>query len=221
MSTPTLFGEASARLPLFDDLPDGAVDRLAAGGLGRGLLTAGLRARLRKAGLADMGALALATPADLMAVRKVGPVRVGAIRAHVLSELARLVPGAREEHDQGATDRRRLDRLHTLPTGRLPLIPAVVARFDPAGATWADLALMHRAQAAGVLGISMADLDGIVAALARALLPDRRLIQPTGPLRDDEAGREAVARRERDAMQRERDREWDEAAPVDRSGRVR
>ena len=102
----TLFGEACARLPLFDGLSDEAIDRLAAGGFGRGLLTAALRARLRKAGLADMGALARATPAELMAVRKIGPVRVLTSRAHVLGELARRVPGARAAHGGEATDRR-------------------------------------------------------------------------------------------------------------------
>ncbi len=126
---PTLFDEASERLPLFDDLPDGAVERLAAGELGRGLLTASLRARLRRAGLVDMGMLALATPIDLMAVRKIGPVRVGTIRAHVLDELARLYLGARAIHNEDATTRRRMDRLHATPAERLPRDAAALARL--------------------------------------------------------------------------------------------
>ncbi|PXW53965.1 hypothetical protein BY998_12260 [Methylobacterium sp. B4] len=208
-----LADEASARLPLFDDLPAGTVDRLAALGFGRGLLTAAIRARLRKAGFADMGALALATPADLMMVRKIGPVRVEAIRAHLLGELARLVPGARAAHDRDATDRRRLDRLRAVPVEPALLGRALVERFGPAGATWADLASLPRAQALRALGISAADLEDFVSALARALQPDRPGPLPAGTTREDDA-REAMAEPDRAEIQRERDREWDEAAPA-------
>ncbi|MER2253410.1 hypothetical protein ABS772_26145 [Methylorubrum podarium] len=212
----TLFGEASERLPLFDDLPDAAIDRLAAAGFGRGLLTAALRARLRKAGLADMAALARATPTDLTAVRKIGPVRIRAIRTHLLGELARLVPGARERHDQATTDRRRLDRLRTMPAEWLPLGSAV-ERLGSAGPTWADLALMQRAEAGRALGLPAADLDEIVSALAHALTPDRPHLRPASASQDD-AAQDARARQEHAERLRERDHEWDEAAPA-RSGR--
>lgn len=194
---PTLFEAISARLPLFDGLPEGAVERLAADGYGRGLLTASLRARLRKAGFADRGALALASPADLMAVRKVGPVRVVAIRDHLLGELARLVSGARAEHDRDATDRRRLDRLRAMPGDR----------FGRAGETCADLALWRCADLRIELEIPATEIDRIAEALALALRPEPP--RPSSPV--DVPGHEPE--RDRAALLRERDREWDEAAP--------
>lgn len=199
---PILFDEVSARLPLFDGLPGDAVERLAAGGFGRGLLTPSLRARLRKAGFADLRSLALAPPADLMAVRKIGSVRVATIRAHLLGELARMVPGARAEHDRDATDRRRWERLSAMPG----------ERFGWAGATCADIALRPRAEIGGELEIPAADLDRIVEALVLALLPDRAQA-PSAAAPDDEGAREARMARERAERLRERDREWDEAAP--------
>ena len=210
----TLFGDASARLPLFDDLSDEAIDRLAAGGFGRGLLTAALRARLRKAGFTDMGALARATPAELMAVRKIGPVRVLTIRAHVLGELARLVPGARAAHDGDATDRRRLDRLRGLPAGPLPLVGIVAERFGPAGPTWADLVSMRRAEAIQALGIAAADLDAIVSALVLTLLPAPPRTLPVAAMREEDTAPETKAGRVHAELQLARDREWEEAAPV-------
>lgn len=203
----TLFDAVSARLPLFDGLPDGAVERLAAGGFGRGLLTASLRSRLRKAGFTDMAMLALASRADLLAVRKIGPVRVEAIRAHLLGELARFVPGARADHDLEATGRRRLDRLRAVPG----------ERFGRAGATCADLAERPCAEIRAELEIPAADLDRIAAALALALLPER----PPGPSGadrpDDDGALEAQAARDRAETIRARDREWDEAAPTGRA----
>ena len=76
-----LFDEVVVSLPLFDGLPQETADRLAAAGFGRGLLTATLRCRLRMGGFADMGVLAFVVPVDLMAVRKVKPVRPRAYRA--------------------------------------------------------------------------------------------------------------------------------------------
>jgi len=199
----TLFEEVSAHLPLFDGLPEGAIERLAAGGYGRGLLTASLRARLRKAGFADMAALALASPVDLMAVRKIGPVRVCAIRAHLLDELARLVPGTRADHDRKATDRRRLERLRAMPGGR----------FDGAGETFADLALKHCADIRAELDIPAAHLDRIAAALILTLLPEQPPVPSVAAAPEVEAAREARCARERAEQLREQDRQWDEAAP--------
>lgn len=210
----TLFDEVSARLPLFDGVADEASARLATGGFGRGLLTAALRARLRKAGFIDMSALALAAPADLMAVRKIGPLRVEAIRAHVLCELARFVPGVRENHDKNATDERRLDRLRSMPVEWLPFGPAVVERLGPSGPTWADFALMRRAEAGRVLGIQAADLDEIVSALAHVLIPNQPLIRSAPASRGDDAAQDVRTMQERAELLRERDREWDEAAPA-------
>lgn len=210
----TLFAEARARLPLFDTLPEAAVDRLALGGFGSGLLTASLRTRLRKAGFAHMGALALATPADLMAVRKIGPVRIEGIRAHVLGELARLAPGARAAHDADATDQRRLDRLRAVAAEPMPLGGAPAERLGPAGATWADLALMPRAEAAQVLGVSAADLERLVSALVLALRPDPPRVEPVAAAREEDAARETRVARERAELRQEQDREWEEAAPV-------
>ncbi|BAU88886.1 hypothetical protein MPPM_0281 [Methylorubrum populi] len=209
----TLFDAASAQLPLFDDLSDAVIERLALGGFGRGLLTAALRARLRKAGLADMAALARAAPADLAAVRKIGPVRLAAIRAHILDELARLLPGARTMHDQHSTDRRRLTRLRTVPADALRLIPPLMERYGSDGPNWADLALMRRAEAARVLRVSDADLDGIVAAFVRALRPAPQHTPSSTTAHEANAAGDARAETAHAELLRERDREWDEAAP--------
>ncbi|GAA0255078.1 hypothetical protein LNAOJCKE_3466 [Methylorubrum aminovorans] len=214
---PTLFDEASAHLPLFDDLSDATVDRLAVGGFGRGLLTASLRARLRKGGFAHMGALALATPAGLMALRKVGPVRVGAIRAHILDELARFLPDARAMHDRVTTDWRRLDRLRTVPVGALGLVPALIERFGSNGPGWADLAALRRIEVARTLGVSGAEVDGIVSALVRAVRPDPRSMPSPRTLREGDTPCGMDMGKTEAELLRERDREWDEAAPERRA----
>nr|WP_318284370.1 MULTISPECIES: hypothetical protein [unclassified Methylobacterium] len=214
---PTLFDEASAHLPLFDDLSDATVDRLAVGGFGRGLLTASLRARLRKGGFAHMGALALATPAGLMALRKLGPVRVGAIRSHILDELARFLPDARAMHDRDTTDWRRLDRLRTVPVGALGLVPALIERFGSNGPGWADLAALRRIEVARALGVSGTEVDGIVSALVRAVRPDpRSMPSPRTMGEGDTPCGMDMAMTEAELL-RERDREWDEAAPERRA----
>ncbi|TFZ54646.1 hypothetical protein E4V01_24875 [Methylorubrum sp. Q1] len=200
---PTLFDEVSAHLPLFDSLSEKAAERLAAGGYGRGLLTASLRARLRKAGFADLAALALASPVELMAVRKIGPVRVCAIRVHLLRELARLVPGARAFHDGTATDGRRLERLRAMPGGR----------FGWAGETCADLALKRCADIREELDLPAPDLDRIAAALIRALLPERPRVTCVAAAPEIEATPETTRARERAERLREQDRQWDAAAP--------
>ncbi|MCJ2031293.1 hypothetical protein MKK50_18160 [Methylobacterium sp. J-043] len=200
---PTLFYEISAHLPLFDGLPEEAIDRLGAGGYGRGLLTASLRARLRKAGFTDMAALALATPVELMAVRKIGQVRIEAIRAHLLGEIARLVPGARVDHNKDTTDKRRLDRLRAMPGGR----------FGWAGETCAELALRRCVDIRAELDLSAADLDSIVAALTLALLPERPRALSVSAASETDAVRDTRSARQRAGLLRERDREWDEAAP--------
>lgn len=208
---PTLFDEVCARLPLFDGLSEDDVGRLAADGFGRGLLTASLRARLRKAGYADMAALALASPAELTTVRKIGPVRVAAIRAHLVAELARRVAGARTDHETGATARRRLDRLRTVPLARLPLEAALIERLDRIGPTCADLAGARWAEIAPALGLSATDQTRLVTALARTLPSDRPRLPPP----PDHAGTDAGPSRA--ALLRERDREWDAAAPPPRT----
>ncbi|WP_232627908.1 hypothetical protein [Methylobacterium sp. Leaf118] len=210
----TLYDEACARLSLFDDVPEDILERLAAGGFGRGLLTASLRARLRKAGYTDLGMLARATPAELMAVRKVGPLRVEAIRAHLVGALARLAPGARAAHGREATDQRRLDRCRAVPVERLPLDPALVARLGEAGDHCADLALRPRFAIARALALSASDLDRIVAALARIVLPDRPPVPSAATAPEEEAGGAAQGMRARAALQEARDREWDAAAPA-------
>lgn len=209
----TLFDEVGARLPLFDDVPDGVIERLSLDGFGRGLLTASLRTRLRKGGFSDMGALALASPADLMAVRKIGPLRVDAIRTHLLGEFARRVPSARADHGRDATDRRRLDRLHTVLPSELGLDAVLVDALGPFAGTCADLALRRRAEIALPFGRPAADVDRIVAALIRILSPERKPAPAAAAPPEDEAERAAKEARERADRQRDRDREWEEAAP--------
>lgn len=214
---PTLFDEVRTRLPLFDDLPDGVIEGLSADGFGRGLLTASLRARLRKAGFADMGALALASPVNLTAVRKIGPLRIDAIRTHLLGELARRIPVARADHDSEATDRRRLNRLRTVPTTGLALDAALAEALGRVCETGADLALRRRTEIALPPGRPPADFDRIVAALSLVLWPGRQRETSATSAAEDEAeraNREATARAQR---QRDQDREWEEAAPTRRA----
>lgn len=216
-SVSLLFDEVSARLPLFEDFPEGAPERLAAAGLGRGLLTAAVRGRLRKAGFTDMGVLALATPAELTKVRKIGPVRLLAIRAHVLDELARIYPDARAFHALDATASRRMDRLRTMPAGRLPLKGAAFEELGRAGESCATVAMRGRNECLKTPAIAAGDLDAVVVTLARFLLQDRPRVAPT--IEADPAGTEVRIRDERARMLRERDREWEEAAPNERSRR--
>lgn len=211
---PTLFDEVSARLPLFDTLDEDSLERLAAAGYGRGLLTASLRARLRKAGFADMGALAGAAPTDLLAVRKIGPLRVAALRIHLLGELARMVPGSRADHDDEATARRRLDRLRAVPVPSLPLDPPLLARLGRSVATAADLARLRRTEIGTDLTTCPTDPERIVVALTRVLQPVPCRSVSDDPAADAVTEPETEHRRDRAAVLRERDREWDAAAPA-------
>lgn len=213
--TANLFDEVCARLPLFEDLPGDAPERLAAAGLGRGLLTASVRVRLRKAGFVDMAALALATPAELTKVRKIGPVRLDAIRAHVLDELARIYPDARAFHADDATAARRMDRLRMLPADRLSLTEAVLRASGCAGETCADVAMRRRSAWLKAGTVAATDLDGVVAALVAILSQDRPRIALK--LADDPDAEDRLARERRAVAIRELDREWEEAAPTVRS----
>ncbi len=198
-SSNVLIDKVFARLPLFDDLSADALERLSTAGLGRGLLTPTVRARLRRAGFDDMGKLALATPSELTAVRKIGPVRVGAIRAHILDELARFEADTRARHSKDATARRRIDRLRASPAQRLPLPVADIQGLGDVGAFQA---------------IQTDDLDGIVSALVRLLLTDQQRHQITASTRKDDAVENGGLARDRAELLRARDREWDEADPA-------
>ncbi|MET0258429.1 MAG: hypothetical protein ABW179_07590 [Methylobacterium sp.] len=206
-----LFDEVCARLPLFEDLPRDAPQRLAAAGFGRGLLTGAVRSRLRKAGFADMGMLALATPAELTSVRKIGPVRLQAIRAHVLDELARTYPDARVFHGTDATATRRMDRLRSMPANRLPLGETLLGALGCIGETCAALATRGRSECLRTGAVAATDLDGVVTALVDGLLQDCPRAAP--PIGHDPAVDDVGERERRDETMRERDREWEEAAP--------
>lgn len=213
-----LLDEVCAQLPLFEDLPRDAPERLAAAGLGRGLLTASVRARLRKAGFVDMAALALATPAELMRVRKIGPVRLQVIRAHVLDELARIYPDARRFHGLEATAARRLGRLRRMPAERLILEEPAIAELGRSG-TGADLSARSRAECLKMHAITAGVLDRMVVALVRFLLLDKPRL-PVRALEPTSSVTEADERAARLRVQQERDRAWEEADPQ-RPRRVR
>jgi hypothetical protein len=208
----TLFGEVRARLPLFDDLPPDTLEHLATAGYGRGFLTASLRARLRKAGYPDLGHLAGTSPGAIARVRKFGPIRVELVRAFLLDEIARWLPGAREVHAAGATDEGRLARLRAIPVDRLPLDADVVAALGLSAASCADLAGRLRHDLLGTGIVAPSDIDGIVTALAR-LLGEGRVPapQPSGEAPATDAQTIAAHRA---ALLARQDREWDEAAPA-------
>ncbi|TXN23200.1 hypothetical protein [Methylobacterium sp. WL9] len=210
MPQPVLFDEACARLPLFENLPADAPERLAAAGLGRGLLTATVRGRLRKAGFTDMGRMALATPAELTTVRKIGPIRLAAIRAHILAELAKMFPDARTFHAAETTAARRIDRLRSLPAERLPLSAAARTALGCACVGSLALALRGRRDCLKTNAVTAGELDEVVTAFVHALShgrPRRALgtSPPEGEPTKDAA--EALSAR----MLRER--EWEAAAP--------
>ncbi|WP_165937818.1 hypothetical protein [Methylobacterium segetis] len=206
---PSLFCEICARLPLFEDLRPELIARLSAAGLGRGLLTASLRARLRKAGFADLGQIAQSAPAAILQVRKFGPVRVEALRAFILEEIARAAPGARVRHAAEALAERRLARLREIPLDRLPLEADEIARLAFAR-TCADLAAHSRMALVHRGAIASADLDRLVTTLARFLGEGGPIIPAPAALPEEADGSEA----RRAASLAERDREWEEAAPA-------
>ena len=211
----TLFAEVGARLPLFEDLPPDTIEQLTASGFGRGLLTASLRSRLRKAGFRDLGHLAGSSPDAITGIRKFGPVRLERLRTFLLGEIARGLPGARAIHAAEATRDRRLGRLRDMPVGSLPLDADAIAALGLAGGSCADLAGRSRDDLLGTGRVTSGDVDRIVAALAGFLGAGR----PIAPRPAEDSGDvpaaavEAIAAR-RAARLAEQDREWEEAAPV-------
>ncbi|SEN99219.1 hypothetical protein SAMN02799625_02314 [Methylobacterium sp. UNC300MFChir4.1] len=213
----SLMAEVGARLPLFDDLSPDTIRRLSAEGFGRGLLTASLRARLRKAGFPDLGHLAQSSPVAIATIRKFGPVRVERVRHFILDVLARWLPGAREMHTPEATRARRLGRLRGLPAGCLPLAADQIAALRFADASCADIATCSRLGLLRTGAVTSGDVDHVVAALTRLA----RASDPVPPRPLEEAGAApscdaASAAARRAALLAEQDREWDEAAPTAR-----
>ncbi len=161
----SLFDEASARLPFFEDLPLPTLECLSTSGFGRGFLTASLRARLRKAGYRDLSHLAQTSPAAMASIRKFGPVRVELVRNFILGEIARWLPGAREMHMQAATGERRLERLRDMPVDRLPLSADKIAALGCMGLSYADVASRSRLELLDTGVVISCDVDRIVATL--------------------------------------------------------
>ncbi|SDO58128.1 hypothetical protein SAMN05216360_12825 [Methylobacterium phyllostachyos] len=209
----SLFDEVSARLPLFEGLPSGAIQHLAALGFGRGFLTASLRARLRKAGYRDLGHLAQTSPEAIARVRKFGPVRVEHIQTFILNEIARRLPGARDEHAVGATRDRRLARLRDRSVEHLPVHADTIAALGIAGGSCADLAARSRLELLGTGGLISGDVDRIITTLARFLAEDRTTDPPCEAVATDAAVETEAAAAGHAALLAERDREWEDAAP--------
>ena len=212
----SLFDEVSARLPLFEGLTPDTIQQLSASGFGRGFLTASLRARLRKAGYGDLGHLAQSAPEAIARIRKFGPVRVALVRAFILNELGRWLPGAREAHTAGATRERRLGRLRALSVERLPLDADDIAALGCAGATCAEIADRSRLDLLRTGAVTAGDMDRLITTLV-CLLAVGRTPAPV-PVDGSALEAEAVAAG-RAAQLASQDREWEEAAPA--GGRCR
>lgn len=211
-----LMAEVGARLPLFDDLSPDTIQRLSAEGFGRGLLTASLRARLRKAGFPDLGHLAQSSPVAIAAIRKFGPVRVERVRHFILDTLARWLPRARETHTPEATRARRLDRLRGLSAGCLPLAAGQIAALRFEDGSCADIATCSRLWLLRTGAVTSDDVDHVVAALTRlARASDPGPPRPLEEAGAAPAGDAAAMATRRAALLAERDREWDEAAPTE------
>lgn len=206
-----LMVEVQARLPLFDDLPSGTIRHLTAAGFGRGFLTATLRARLRKAGIRDFGHLAQSSPDAIVGIRKFGPARAALVRALLLEEIARLLPGERDLHASEATETRRLARLRAMPVERLSLPDAVVSALGLVGASCAEAAGRSRADINGPGLLWVSEVDRLVATLAGLLGADTPILRPMIEI-EAEAGATEAERRA--AQLADRDREWDAAAPA-------
>ena len=207
-----LVAEVSASLPLFEDLPGDTIRHLSEAGFGRGFLTASLRARLRKAGFRDLGHLAESSPDAIAGVRKFGPVRVERVRAFIVDEIARCLPGGRALHTPEAAGARRLSRLQAVPVGRLPLDAAAVAALGLEGGTCADVAGRSRRELLGTGVVTSGEVDRVVATLARFLEAGRPFTPPTADGVEAPPDAAAVAAH-RAALLAERDREWEDAAP--------
>lgn len=206
-----LIVEVQAQLPLFDELSPDTIGQLAALGFSRGFLTASLRARLRKAGIRDFGHLAQSSPNVIVGIRKFGPARVALVRALLLEEIARLLPGARELHSSEATKTRRLARLRAMPVERLSLPDPVVSALGLVGASCAEAAARSRADINGPGLLWVSEVDRLVATLADLLGAGAPILRPTVEIGTEAGATEAELR---SAQLAERDREWDEAAPV-------
>lgn len=211
----SLIGEVSERLPSFEDLPPDTLQRLSASGFGRGFLTVSLRARLRKAGYRDLGDLARTSPAAISSIRKFGPVRVDLVRTHILAEVARWLPGAREVHSDGATRDRRLGRLRDLPVERLPLTAAAIAALGCGGHSCADLAGRSRLELLDTGAVTTCDVERIIAMLVHVLEEGRARSSQSAQIAGDTPTTETqtnAARRA--ALLAQQDREWEDAAPA-------
>lgn len=212
----SLLGEAGLRLPLFEDLPPDTLERLAAAGFGRGFLTASLRARLRKAGIQDLGQLARSSPDAIAGVRKFGPVRVERVRVLILDAIARWLPDARTLYADEAVRTRRLGRLGAVAVDRLPLQAGALAALGLAGESCAVLAGRSRHELLGTGHVTSDAVDGVVTALAGLLGAGgtwARLAAPMAVPDPAAPDAEAVAAR-RAANLAAQDRDWEAAAPV-------
>lgn len=211
----SLFGEVCVRLPLFENLPPDVVQHLSLSGLGRGFLTASLRARLRKAGYRDLGHLAQMSPEAIASIRKFGPVRVELVGIFILAEIARWLPGAREVHTAAATGERRLGRLRDMPIEILPLGADEIAALGFAGCSCADIAGRSRLELLDTGAVMSRDVDRIVTTLAHFLEGGRTTASYPVQVAVDASAMEAetiTARRA--ALLAKQDREWEEAAPA-------
>ncbi|GLS47042.1 hypothetical protein [Methylobacterium brachythecii] len=214
-----LFDEIAARLPLFEELSGAALEHLVIAGFGRRLLTGYLRGRLRKAGFSDMAALALATPVELIEARKIGPARITTIRNHVWMDLARRYPGLRDFHSAEDTTARRMKRLQAMPADRLPLDSETLDALGLTGATCATFAMRTRRESLRAHVVTSGQLDRMVSALIGLMLYDMpRQAPPVRVTEEDPTAAELRIYEERAHLLRERDREWEEAAPRRRRG---
>ncbi|MCJ2134265.1 hypothetical protein MKK69_09385 [Methylobacterium sp. J-026] len=211
-----LFAEVCARLPLFEGLAEDTIADLSASGFGRGFLTASLRARLRKAGVQDLGHLARSSPDAITGIRKFGPVRLERVRSVILDALARRLPDARARHAADATRARRLGRLRDMPVGCLPLDPGALAALGLEGGTCAGIADRSRLDLLGG-GATPGEVDRIVAALAHVLGAGETVAPRATEAGPDAPEPDAAARRA--ALRAEQDRDWEAAAPAGARGR--
>lgn len=210
----SLFDEVSARLPFFEGLPTDTLQCLSDSGFGRGFLTVSLRARLRKAGYRDLSDLAQTSPAAIASIRKFGPVRVELVRAFILTEIARWLPGAREMHTDEGTRERRLGRLRDLPVERIPLTADQIAALGWTGWSCADVAGRSSVDLLDTRAETSCDVDRIIATLADFLGGGRTTPSISAQITSDTPASETeTTAARRAALLAKQDREWEEAAP--------